>query len=267
MDEIGRIVEMRRAVAFAPRERHREVRAAVIGAEPRDQVPLLRLAAARIVVVDQAHRRVVGGRAGAGIEHAVEIARRQARQLGGQLHRRRIGGVDEGGIEAEAPDLVGDRLRHLLLAEAERHAPQSADAVEIALAAGIGDVGALGAGDDQRAFLLEAVEMREGMDKVALVVAPDAVGVVVRRRRRIGSGFFAHHGLSIPQLSKESVTVGAGRRNSLDGSGSDARPIYKTTSFCHPGQAQRDPGPIRSIRATGTAPWVPALRRCAAWPG
>ncbi|NJM93070.1 MAG: hypothetical protein HC861_11120, partial [Rhodospirillaceae bacterium] len=162
MDEIRHVVEVRRAVALAPGQRHRQVRAAVIGAEARNQVALLRLAAAGVVVVDEADRRVVRGRAGAGIEHAVEIARRQARQLGRQLHRRRIGGIDEGGIEAEAPDLIGNRLGHLLLAEAERHAPQAADAVEIALAARIGDVRALGAGDHQRAFLLEAVEVGEG---------------------------------------------------------------------------------------------------------
>jgi hypothetical protein len=69
--------------------------------------------------VDEPHRRVVRGRAGAGIEDAVEIARRQARQLGREFHGRRIGGVDESGIEAETADLISDRLRHLLLAEAE----------------------------------------------------------------------------------------------------------------------------------------------------
>jgi hypothetical protein len=57
-------------------------------------------------------------------------------------------------------------------------------------------VRALGAGDDQRAFALEAVEMGEGMDEMPLVVTPDAVGVVVGCRR--GGGLFAHHGVSIP---------------------------------------------------------------------
>ncbi len=220
MDEIGRVVEMRRAVAFATRQRHREVGAAVIGADARDQMPLLRLAAPRVIVMDQAHGGVVRRRAGAGIEYAVEIAGREARQLGRQLHRRRIGGVDEGGIEAEAPDLVGDRLGHLLLAEADRHAPQAADAVEIALAPRIGDVRALGAGDDQRAFLLEAVEMGEGMDEVRLVVAPDAVGVVVRcrRRTRAESSTLAHDPNSLRSTAGSSVACGRAWRNSLDGS-------------------------------------------------
>src|SRR4029079_841399 len=93
-------------------------------------------------------------------------------------------GVDEGIIEGHAGRLGGDRIDDLLPPVAGIDAPEPADPVEISLAGDVVDIDSLGAVHDQRAVLLEGVEMSPGMDEVTAVLPPDVLGIDLRQIRR-----------------------------------------------------------------------------------
>ena len=103
----------------------------------------------------------------------VERARRELGQLGGQLGGRLVGAVDEGVRIAQLAHLIGDGPRHAFAAVADVHAPQAADAVEIAASRGIRDIGAFGLANDQRALALERIEMGPRMQEMILVLLPE----------------------------------------------------------------------------------------------
>ena len=107
----------------------------------------------------------------------VEIARRQLGQFRRQFRRRRIGHIDEGIGIGQHPRLLGHDLRHLVAAITHIHAPHAAKPVEIALAVHIRDVTALAFDDDQRAVLLETVEMRPWVQEVVVILLPKVLGI------------------------------------------------------------------------------------------
>jgi hypothetical protein len=97
--------------------------------------------------------------------------------------------VDEGGGIAKLQSLLGHDLGKLLAAIAGVHAPHAADAVEVALAAGVGDEAPVTLDQDQRPFPLEAVEMSIGMKEVVVILLPQILGV------ETVAGMLQHHGL------------------------------------------------------------------------
>jgi hypothetical protein len=118
-------------------------------------------------------------RAAARQVHAVEAFRRQRRELRAELRVRRVRGVREAGEEGKLASLLRQRLRHLLVAIADVHTPQAADAVEIALAIGVVDVGTLAPGDNQGPLLVEGGQVGEGVQDVVVVLLPKVFRVVV----------------------------------------------------------------------------------------
>jgi len=135
--------------------------------------------------VDQPHRRLVRGRAAAAERDVVQVLGREARELRGQLRRERVRRVDEGVVERESARLVGHRLRDLLAAVADVDAPQPADAVEVALAVGVGDVGAFAPGDDEGFAQFLARTVVPGVDVVVAILPEEIAGVVVELGSRM----------------------------------------------------------------------------------
>ena len=107
---------------------------AVIGVLAGDEDRLLRLAEGGPIMPDHAEHGVVGLGAGIDEEYPVEMGRGDFGQLLGQLHRRRVGGLEESVVIGQLEHLgmggVGDRAAAI----ADLHAPQSGHAVENAVA-------------------------------------------------------------------------------------------------------------------------------------
>ena len=81
-------------------------------------------------------------------------------------------------IVGQFVELLGGRLDHLLVAEAEPRAPQAGHAFDVAAPVAVIDIDALAALDDHRAGLLELVDGRVGMqDRL------DVAGLPVAERR------------------------------------------------------------------------------------
>jgi hypothetical protein len=213
-------VKVGAAIGRASGDRTREIGAAVIGIDPADDVELGLLAAPRVVVMREPNRRVVRGRAAAGVEDLVEVTRRQRGELGGKLRRRHVGGVDEGIVEGHALRLRRHRLGDLGPAVAGVHAPEPADPVEIALAGDVGDIDSLGAVHDQRAVLLGGVEMGPGMDEMVAVLPPDVLRIDLIEIRRPNIRRAAHHAHSpssvrVKSYSDYNIIVNLGKVNGL----------------------------------------------------
>src|SRR5207253_2785047 len=126
----------------------------------------LRLADRVEIELDEAQRRVDGGRAAGGEEDMAEITRGIEGQAAGELDARRRGDRAERREVVEPASLVGDRLRHLLPPMADIDAPQAADAVEQALAVGVDDMHALGRDDHHRLGRSAGAEALPGMDEM-----------------------------------------------------------------------------------------------------
>ena len=166
------------AVAGLAGDRGREIGAAVVGVLAGDDVFLLRPADVIEIELDEAQRRIDGGRAAGGEEDVAQVARRVSGEAGAELDGGRRRDQAEGRIVGDAPHLIGDRLHHLLARIADVDAPHAADAVEHAVAVGVDDIGALGLGDDHRLARLRRRAVHPGMDDVRAVLLAQIGGVV-----------------------------------------------------------------------------------------
>ena len=172
MDEIGKIMEVLRAVAIAVANGNRKICGTVVGIMPGDDVLTRRLAAPRVIEMCEPDRRVVGTGAGRRKSHMVERPGRQFRQLGRKLGSRCVAHVHEGIGVGQQQRLLRHGFRHFLAAIAHVHAPHAAQPVEVALAVDIGDVRAFALHNEQGAFLLETVKMRPGMQEMIVILLP-----------------------------------------------------------------------------------------------
>ncbi len=176
VDALVEEVELGRPVGALAAQRHAEEGRAVVGVDPRDDVLLGALAAAVLVVVHEADRGVHGGGTAGGEEHVVEVAGGQLGELAAEFDGARVGHVAEGiGIGQQA-GLLGHGASHFLAPQADVGAPHAAHRVEVAVAGGVVDIGAVAGGDVQRAVDAVVVEHVVAVHVVGLV-GTDQVGV------------------------------------------------------------------------------------------
>ncbi len=176
VDALVEEVELGRPVGALAAQRHAEEGRAVVGVDPRDDVLLGALAAAVLVVVHEADRGVHGGGTAGGEEHVVEVAGGQLGELAAEFDGTRVGHVAKGiGIGQQA-GLLGHGASHFLAPQADVGAPHAAHRVEVAVAGGVVDIGAVAGGDVQRAVDAVVVEHVVAVHVVGLV-GTDQVGV------------------------------------------------------------------------------------------
>ena len=133
--EIG--MEDRDAGKAAGRDRH-----AMVGVYPRDDLLLVRLADGVVVIPLQLDLRIIGLAAGAGEEHLGSRAWRDFLDLLCELHRRLVATPTEKVGERQLAHLLRGRLDQLVIAVAERRAPQSRQPLDVFFARRIIDVNA-----------------------------------------------------------------------------------------------------------------------------
>ena len=160
-----------------PADRHRADRVAVVGLAQRHEAGAPAVGAALLLPVLERHlqRDLDGGGAAVRVEDARQARRRQLHQAAGELDGRRVREAEHRavrhGVELLAHGGVDARV-----AVAVDVAPQRRDAVDVAAAVGVDQVGALGALDDQRLLALPAPLLRERVPEVAAVVRGEAHG-------------------------------------------------------------------------------------------
>ena len=169
VDQRVGVIELRHPVGGLVADRHGQGGGAVIGVETGDDVLLLRLAAAVLVVLDQPVRGVHGGGAAGGQEHVVEVAGGQAGEFFAQLDGDVVGHVGKRIGIGQLPHLIGDGLGHFLATQADVGAPHAAHGIEKAVALGVVDIGAVAGDDVQRALLGVFVEHVIAVHVVGLV--------------------------------------------------------------------------------------------------
>ena len=159
-------------------ERERAERHPVVGDLARDRLRALRLALGQVVLADDLPGRLDRLRAAVGEEDAVEVAGRALGERGGELDRRRVRGRPVR-VERERGELRGRDRGHLL---AERVADLAAEerrqAVEVAVALGVEDVGALAALEHEQrlAVRAEGAVAREVHQQVPVRLLLERVG-------------------------------------------------------------------------------------------
>jgi hypothetical protein len=153
-----------------PSHRDRADRVPVVGVAQRDEAgPPGILAAGLLPVLERHLERDLGrGRAGVGVEDAGQAGRGELHQPFRQLDRRRVAEPEHGRV-GDAVELGPDGAVDVVVAVAVHVAPQRGDAVDVAPAIGVDQVGALGALHDQRRLLLPAPLLREGVPEVRAV--------------------------------------------------------------------------------------------------
>ena len=144
----------------------------------------------------------------------IERPRRQFRQLGCKFRSRRVAHVHEGVGIGQLQRLLRHGFGHFLAAIAHIHAPHAAKPVEVALAVHIGDVRAFALHNEERAFLLETVKMRPGMEEVIVILLPQVFRVeAIAGRFQNGS---------LPLLNVRSIHISPGFRPKPPANGDNA---------------------------------------------
>ena len=142
-------------------------RGAVVGDLAGDELDLAGVAGRAVVGARELDRRLHRLRAARGEEDAVEVARRQRRDPGGELDRARVR-VAPDREEVELLDLARRGLAELRAAMAGVDAEEGGEAVEVAVAVLVPDVGALAADDDRHVGSSYAPMPREVHPQVPL---------------------------------------------------------------------------------------------------
>jgi hypothetical protein len=112
------------------------------------------------VVLRQLPRRLHGLTAAGGEEDPVEVARRVAGDALGEVDRARVG-IGPQRVERELGRLLRGHVGQPLAAVADLGDEEAGEAVEVALALGVVDVGALATGDDGDVGLVVGGHPRE----------------------------------------------------------------------------------------------------------
>ena len=175
----------RRAQRRDAGDRERAEGGAVVGGLARDDLRLQRVAVQLVVLAGELPGRLDGLGAARGEEDPVEVAGREAGDALGQLDRLRVR-VAPVGVEAELLDLRGRGLADLGAAVAGVHAEERREAVEVALAVLVVDVGALAARDDRDLVAVvvraHAREVHPEMAARLLLKIAGSAGALARRR-------------------------------------------------------------------------------------
>ncbi len=136
---------------------------AVIGFHPADDFFLPRPAERVVEIPDELDLRVVRLRSGIAEKNLRDRHRRDLLEFLRKLDRRVVALAGEQMGERKLAHLRGSGLDQLLIAVAERRAPQPGHALDVGLALGVVDIDALPALDDQRTGLAKAREIDVGM--------------------------------------------------------------------------------------------------------
>ena len=152
--------------------RERPHRGAVVGDLAGDDLRALAAAVGAVPVARDLDRGLDRLRAAVGEEDAVEVARGELGDPLGELDRARMR-VAPVRVEVELADLGGGRLAVVGAAVAGVAAEERAEAVEVAVAVVVVDVGALAAGDDRDLVVgVVAAHSREVQPEVACARSP-----------------------------------------------------------------------------------------------
>src|SRR6185312_6536317 len=139
----------------------------VVGDPAGDHLVAVPEALELLVLLDQLDDRLVGLRAARDEEHAVQVARRDARHLRRELDRARMGVVPVG-VERQLGHLLGRRLAQLRPeAVADLRAEEARERVEVLLAVRVIDRAMLAAGDHRHLARLEGRVAGEVHQEVA----------------------------------------------------------------------------------------------------
>ena len=138
----------------------------------------LALALGPEVLPGELPRRLDGLGAAGGEEHAVEVARRELRELGRELDRGRVRVAPDREV-LERARLFGRRLGQVAPTVAELHREEAGERVEVALAVGVPQVAALTAGDDRDLVALVRAEPGEVHPEVVARLLVQIVDVVL----------------------------------------------------------------------------------------
>ena len=139
----------------------------MIGDLAADELGLAGVAGALVVGAGELDRRLHGLRAARGEEDAIQVARRQRRDPSGELDRPRVR-VAPDGEEVELRDLARRGVAELRPAVAGVDAEEGREAVQIAVALLVPDVGPLAADDDRDVGVVVGAVPREVHPQVAL---------------------------------------------------------------------------------------------------
>jgi hypothetical protein len=139
----------------------------VVGDLPAEELDLSRVAGALVVGAGELDRRLDRLRATVGEEDPVEVAGGERCDPLGELDRARVR-VAPDDVEVELLDLARGGLAELGAAVTGVDAEERGEAVEIAVAVIVVDVGAVAAGDDRHLVIGERAHAREVHPQVAL---------------------------------------------------------------------------------------------------
>ena len=131
---------------------------AVVSILEADEARALRLAALSPPLERHLQRDLDGRRAAVGVEHPAQTGRRKAEQPLGQLDRGLVGEAEHGRV-GDAPELSSHGGIQRRMPMTVDVAPQRRDAIDVDVAVGVVEVGALGAVDDQRRLLLTPAKL------------------------------------------------------------------------------------------------------------
>ena len=151
-------------------DRDRADRVAVVGLAEADEGGAPGVLAAALLLVLEGHLQgdLGRGRAGVGVEDARRPGRGDRDQARRQLGGAGVGEAEHGRV-GDAVELLADGRVDRRVAVAVDVAPERGDAVDVAAAVGVDQVGALAALDHQRLFLAPALLLGEGVPEVVLV--------------------------------------------------------------------------------------------------
>ncbi len=142
-------------------------RVAVVGVSQSDEAGPA-LAALVPVLVGHLERDLGGGGAGVRVEDARQAGRSDLDEPSRQVDRRGVAEAEHGGV-GDPVKLVAQRGVDARMAVPVDVAPERGDAVDVAVAVDVDEVGTLRALDDQLLLLLPAALLRERMPEVCAV--------------------------------------------------------------------------------------------------
>jgi len=157
----------------------------VVAIPAADHHLLLRLAEDLPVAAHAADQHLVGLGTGVGVDGVAVVPGQQAEQQLGQLHHRRVGGVEEHVVVRQLLQLGAGGSGQVLAAIAQVGAPQAGHAVQVALAVVVPQVQALTTDDHPRALGVQRLLVEEGMDMVRGVGGLVILGTAGRGRLRL----------------------------------------------------------------------------------
>jgi hypothetical protein len=148
------------------------------------------------IAAHHAHHRIVGLGSRIGEKDMIEMSRRHLRQQLGQVHCRRMCGLEEIVVIRQLLHLLIGCTGEFFAAVADIDAPQTSHGVENAPAVGIPYINAFSTGNDAAAFAVQGLRIGEGMQMVKAIQLLPLLGVEISSVLRHGHTFSSRNSLS-----------------------------------------------------------------------